>query len=156
MPNTIKDICLKYGHTLPTKPQHAPHKHCKIVYGAKVQLSPEEDTSALLLYAASIKHIQGIIGSLMYYTQAVDNKLLMMLSSLGAQQVAATINTRTAINQLLDYVATYPADSTTYPTSNMILAAHSDASFLSKSKSRSQAGTSIFLTKDDPIPISNH
>ncbi len=73
MPDTIKDICLKYGHTLPTKPQHAPHKHCKIVYSAKVQLSPEEDTSAPL-DAAGIRRIQGIIGSLLYYTRPVDNK----------------------------------------------------------------------------------
>ena len=112
MPNTIKDICPKYGHTLLTKPQHGPHKHCKIVYGAKVQLSPEEDTSASL-NAARIRHIQGIIGSLLYYAGAVDNKLIMTLSALGAQQAAATINTCTAANQLLDCIATYQADNTT-------------------------------------------
>jgi hypothetical protein len=150
MPDTIKDIRLKYGHTLPTKPQHAPHKHRKIVYGAKVQLSPEEDTSAPL-DAAGIRRIQGIIGSLLYYAWDVDNKLLMTLSALGAQQAAATINMRTAVDQLLDYIATYPVDGTTYHTSNMVLAAHSDASFLSESKSRSRVGASIFLSEDDPI-----
>ena len=154
MPDTIKDICLKYGHTPPTKPQHAPHKHREIVYGAKIQLSPEEDTSAPL-DAAGIRRIQGIIGSLLYYARAVDNKLLMTLSALGAQQAAATINTRTAVDQLLDYVATYPADGTTYRASNMVLAAHSDASFLSESKSRSRAGASVFLSEDDPIPRLN-
>jgi hypothetical protein len=79
----------------------------------------------------------------------------MTLSSLGAQQAAATKNTCTAIDQLLDYVATYPSDGTTYRASNMILAAHSDASFLSESKSRSRAGASIFLTENDPIPRLN-
>jgi hypothetical protein len=154
MPGSIHDIRLKYGHTAPSKPQHAPHKHREIVYGAKIQLSPEDDTSAPL-DAAGIKRIQGIIGSLLYYARAVDNKLLMTLSSLGAQQAAATENTRTAIDQLLDYVATYPSDGTTYRASNMILAAHSDASFLSESKSRSRAGASIFLTENDPIPRLN-
>jgi hypothetical protein len=114
-------------------------------------LSPEEDTSAPL-DVAGIKRIQGIIGSLLYYARAVDNKLLMTLSSLGAQQAAATENTRTAIDQLLDYVATYPSDGTTYRASNMILVAHSNASFLSESKSRSHASASISLTEDDPIP----
>ncbi len=37
----------------------------------------------------------------------------------------------------------------------MVLAAHSDASFLSESKSRSRAGGHIFLSKDDPIPHNN-
>jgi hypothetical protein len=37
----------------------------------------------------------------------------------------------------------------------MILAAHSDASYLNKTKSRSHAGAHIFLSEDDPIPRSN-
>ena len=95
--------------------------------------------------------MQGIIGSLLYYARAVDNKLLMTLGALAVQQMAATVNARTAINQLIDYVVTYPTDGTTYFTSNMILAAHSDASFLSNSKLHSCAGSSIFLAEDDPI-----
>ena len=76
----------------------------------------------------------------------------MTLSSLGAQQAMAMVNTCTTIDQLLDYVATYPADGTTYHASNMVLAAHSHARFLSKSKSLSQAGARIFLAEVDPIP----
>ena len=37
----------------------------------------------------------------------------------------------------------------------MILAAHSDASFLTEPGSRSRAGAHIFLSEDDPIPRSN-
>ena len=37
----------------------------------------------------------------------------------------------------------------------MVLAAHSDAIFLSKPKSRSRAGGHIFLSEDDPIPRTN-
>ena len=60
-----------------------------------------------------------------------------------------------AVDQLLDYVATYPDDGTTFRASHMILAAHSDASFLNESKSRSRAGAHIFLSEDDPIPRFN-
>jgi hypothetical protein len=37
----------------------------------------------------------------------------------------------------------------------MVLAAHSDASFLSEPKSRSRAGAHIFLSEDDPSPRLN-
>ena len=42
--------------------------------------------------------------------RAVNNKLLVALSAIGSQQAAATDNTAAAIEQLLDYVATYPND----------------------------------------------
>ena len=48
MKGYIQELYVKYGHATPAKPQHAPHKHRKIVYGAKMQLSPEEDTSTKL------------------------------------------------------------------------------------------------------------
>jgi hypothetical protein len=37
----------------------------------------------------------------------------------------------------------------------MVLCAHSDASYLSESNSRSRAGAHVFLSNDDPIPQSN-
>eukprot|EP00804_Cyclotella_cryptica_P017258 CCRYP_016817-RA/>CCRYP_016817-RA protein AED:0.28 eAED:0.28 QI:0/0/0/1/0/0/5/0/734 len=60
-----------------TIPDHlAPHKHREIIYGAKEQLLPDNNTSPPL-DAAGIKRIQGIVGSLLFYTRAVDNKLLV-------------------------------------------------------------------------------
>jgi hypothetical protein len=150
----IDEVLLKYNHKRPTKPQHAPHAHREIVFGAKLQLAPDDDTSPPL-DTAGIKRIQGIVGSLLYYARAVDNKLLATLSVIGTQQAAATENTAKAVNQLLDYVATYPSDGITYRASNMVLAAHSDASYLTEPKARSRAGAHIFLTEDDPIPRQN-
>ena len=60
-----------------------------------------------------------------------------------------------AVEQLLNYVATYPNDGITYRASNMILAAHSDASYLSEPKSHSRAGAHIFVSKNDPVPRPN-
>ncbi len=60
-----------------------------------------------------------------------------------------------AINQLLDYVATYPSDGITYRASAMVLAAHADASFLTESGARSRAGAHIYLSDDKPIPNPN-
>ena len=154
MKGYINEVLLKYKHPKPLKPQHAPHAHRPIVYGAKEQLLPDEDTSPPL-DANGVKRIQGIIGSLLYYARAVDNKLLATLSTISSHQAKATENTAKAVHQLLDYVATYPADGITYRASNMVLAAHSDASFLTEPGSRSRAGAHIFLSENDPIPRPN-
>ena len=154
MNDYIDTLLLKYNHPRPRKPQHSPHAHREIVYGAKEQLLPDADTSPPLT-AAGVKRIQGIVGSLLYYARAVDNKLLATLSAISSQQAHATENTAKAVTQLLDYVATYPSDGITYRASNMVLAAHSDASYLTESNSRSRAGAHIFLSEDDPIPRQN-
>ncbi len=154
MQNYIYDLLLKYNHPKPRKPQHSPHAHREIIYGAKQQTLPDADTSAPL-DSDGIKRIQGIVGSLLYYAQAVDNKLLATLSTISSQQATATENTAKAVNQILNYVATYPSDGITYRASSMILAAHSDASFLTEMGSHSQAGAHIFLSKDDPVSLNN-
>jgi hypothetical protein len=154
MNNYIDELLIKYDHPKPKKPQHSPHAHREIIYGAKEQMVPDDDTSPLL-DAAGVKRIQGIIGSLLYYARAVDNKLLATLSTISSQQAKATENTAKAVHQLLDYVATYPSDGITYRASQMVLAAHSDASYLTEPGSRSRAGAHIFLSEDDPTPRQN-
>jgi hypothetical protein len=144
MDGYIEELLLKYKHPRPSRKQHSPHAHREIVYGTKEQLMPEKDNSPPL-DAQGIKRIQGIVGSLLYYARAVDNKLLATLSTISLQQNAATENTAKAVNQLLDYVATYPSDGITYRASGMVLAAHSDASYLTESNVRSRAGAHIYL-----------
>ena len=96
--------------------------------------------------------MQMIVGALLYYGRAVNNKLLVGLSAIGSQQASATEDTNEAINQLLDYCATYPDDGILYRASDMVLAAHSDAGFNNETNSRSRAGAHIFMSEDDPIP----
>ena len=131
---------------MPLKPQLSPHKHREIQYGAKTQTAIEADTSPPL-DAKGVKRVQQIVGGLLYYARAVDNKLLVALNAIGMQQSAATEDTDTAVSQLLDYVATYPNDGTIYRSSGMVLAAHSDAGFNNESKGRSRVGARIFCLK---------
>ena len=151
MNNYIGDILLREGWSHPKRPQHSPHKHRPIVYGAKGQYVPPEDTSTPL-DKAGVKRVQRIVGALLYYARAVDNKLLVALSAIGSQQAAATENTNTAVAQLLDYVATYPDDGLLFRASSMHLAAHSDAGFNNESKGRSRNGAHIFLSEDENSP----
>ena len=149
MEGYIKTLIIKYGHAAPGKPQLSPHKYIPIQYGAKVQHLAPANTSPPL-DAAGVKRVQGIAGALNWYGRATDNKLLVSLSAIGFQQASATKATGAAIDQLLDYVATYPNDGITYRASDMLLAAHADAGYLNKSKGRSCAGVHIFLSEDTP------
>jgi hypothetical protein len=57
--------------------------------------------------------------------------------------------------QLLDYLATHEEAVLTYNSSKMILAAHSDASYLSEPNARSCAGGHFFLSNNAEIPPNN-
>ena len=81
-----------------------------------------------------------------------------MLTALGSntkQQAIPTANTMRKIKQLLDYAATHPDASVTYRSSNMVLAAHSDASYLLETNSRSRAGGHFFMASDIAVPENN-
>ena len=108
-----------------------PYIHRPIDYGETQQLVQPTDTSPPL-NEKGINRIQGIVGALLYVGRAVNNKILVALSTIGAQQSAATKDTAAAIQQLLDYVATYPNDGILFRKNDMILAAHADAGFLNE------------------------
>ena len=76
-----------------------------ISYGTKTQLTPESDTSELLETTRKLR-VQEIIGSLLYYARAVDNKLMVTLSAIAARQAQARVATEQAVPLLLDYFAT--------------------------------------------------
>ena len=124
----IDKFLMKYGHSRSSKAQLSPHKHREVTYGAKEQLTPEEDKSPTLDKEVT-KLIQGIVGALLYYARSVGNKLLFGLSSIVPQQSVATERTNETINQLLDYGATYPVNGILYCSSDMVLCAHYDAGF---------------------------
>ena len=81
----------------------------------------------------------------------MDNKLLVGLNAIGAQQAAATQRTHKSINQLLEYSDTYPTDGILYRSSDMVLFAHSDAGFHNESNGRSREGAHIFLSGNYPM-----
>ena len=78
----IDKLLMRYGHPRPRKPQISPHKYCEVKYVAKEQLTPEEDTSPPVDNEGT-KRIHGIVGALLYYAGAVDDKLLVGLSVFG-------------------------------------------------------------------------
>ena len=114
----------------PKKPQHQPYPHVEPTYGAKQQFSQPEDQSPSL-NADDKTFIQEVVGVFLYYARAVDCTMLAALGSLASQQANPTDDTMKKTKQFLDYAATHQDATITYRASDMVLAVHSDASYLS-------------------------
>ena len=154
MPEYIQDALTRFHHSKPMKPQDQPHPHIPPKYGAKQQFAEDDDGSPPLDKAGK-KFIQEVVGTLLYYSRAVDCTMLAALGSIATQQAHPTENTMKKVKQLLDYAATHPDAVVTYRASEMILAAHSDASYLSETKARSRAGGHFFMDSDITYPNNN-
>ncbi len=141
MPKYIPKALLKFQHLMPDSPQHQPYKNAPIQYGARIQ-RVDINTSAPLSPDA-IKCIQDTIGTLLYYRRAINPTLLTALSSIAAQQANGTTAVTAACQQLLNYVTTHPNARIRYKACDMILAIHTDASYLSKQAGKSH--TSCFV-----------
>jgi hypothetical protein len=154
MPGYVKKALLRFNWPNPKKPQHQPYPHLPIQYGAKTQTSEPEDTSPRL-DREKTKFIQEVTGVFLFYARAVDSTILVSLSALAAEQAAPTKRTLQKVHQFLDYAATHPEAVVTYKASNMILAIHLDASYLSEPKARSRTGGHFFLSDNDEDPTNN-
>jgi len=84
MPGYIEHALLRFRHPHPNHPEHAPHAWQHPTYSAKVQYVPDPDHTTAL-DAADHKHVQEVIGVLLYYALAVDPTLLVALGTLATQ-----------------------------------------------------------------------
>jgi hypothetical protein len=91
----------------------------------------------------------------LFLAHGVDGRLLPTLSTLALQQTAPTDQTMTLCKQILNYIALQPEAILTYNASNMVLATHSNASYLSESSARSCAGGHMFMAANKGIPSNN-
>eukprot|EP00804_Cyclotella_cryptica_P004405 CCRYP_006820-RB/>CCRYP_006820-RB protein AED:0.39 eAED:0.39 QI:0/0/0/1/0/0/2/0/323 len=161
----------------PKKTQHQPYPHTPRTYGTKQQYADTEDNTALLS-KSNKTFVQEVIGVFLYYARAVDCTMLPALGSLHCkrktpvtspytrktsectgsvttQQAAPAQNSLLKIEQFLNYTMTHQDAMITNRASNMILAVHSDASYLSETKARSRAGRHFLLSEDDSSPRDN-
>eukprot|EP00804_Cyclotella_cryptica_P023921 CCRYP_010052-RD/>CCRYP_010052-RD protein AED:0.22 eAED:0.18 QI:0/-1/0/1/-1/0/1/0/482 len=154
MPGYCEKAGQRFHHSLPTKPQHQPYPSAPRTYGSKQQLCATADTSPALEKRQKT-FVQEVIGVFLYYARAVDCTMLTALGSLATQQAKPTTTTLDRVYQFLDYALSHPNAGVTYRASDMILAAHSDASYLSESNARSRAGRHFFLSENDHYPTNN-
>ncbi len=101
------------------------------------------------------KFIQEVCGVFLFLAPGVDGGLLPTLSALASQQANQTEQTLALCKQFLDYMASQDKAVLTYKASNLVLAIHSNASYLSKPKARSRMGGHMFMAGKDDIPTNN-
>jgi hypothetical protein len=147
----VPEALSRCQHKPPHTPQHQPYVHIKPTYGATAQYTKDVNTTPLLDKEGKI-FIQEVIGTFLYYARCIDSTMLMALGSLATQQANPTTNTKKLVHQFLEYAATHPDAIITYQASNMVLAGHSDASYLSKTNARSQAGGHFFMSNNNALP----
>lgn len=93
MPSYIDKVLHKFNHPTPTRTQHAPHQWTIPVYGKHRQYAPPDDTMPTL-DAKATKEIQAIVGSLLYYTRAIESPMLTALNDITATQAHPTAKTK--------------------------------------------------------------
>ena len=81
--------------------------------------------------------------------------MLAAMGTIATQQASPTANTMRNIKKLLDYAASHPDAAVTYQSSNMVLAAHSNASYLSETKAQIRAGGHFFMASNIAVPENN-
>ncbi len=154
MPGYSDKVFLKFKHVAPSKKQNSPHPQAIPQYGAKTQYAESQDESPLL-NEEDTKHVQAVMGTLLYYACAVDSTISTALSSLATEQAKPMQKTMEKVKQLLDYCASQEEAIITYNKSKMILVIHSDAGYCNKKKSHSRARGHFFLSNKDEFPPNN-
>ena len=149
MLNYIMEALKYFHHTAPNKPHDQTHSHIKPKYGANVQYAEDQDISPLLEKEGR-KFIPKIVGTVLYYSRAVDCTMLAALGSIATQQENPTKSTTKKVNQFINYAATHPDIIVTYRASNMILAIHSDALYLSETNARSRVVGYFYVSDNSP------
>ena len=154
MPGYLPKALTRFKHPIPTKPQDQPYPHVKPNYGAKMHHTAMEDTSPPLDKEGK-RFIQEVCGTFLFYARGIDGGILPTLSALALQQVQPTENTMKLCKLFLDYMASQEEAVLTYKASDMVLAVHSVASYLSEPKACSCAGGHMSMSANDVIPTNN-
>ena len=147
MPGYIDTLLDRLKHNRPNRPVDAPHKWRKPTYGKSTQYNIPIDSSPRLTAAAALL-LQSIVGSLLYYSRAVDPSMLPGLNEISIHQSAPTVNTQAKVNDLLDYVATHSNAVIRFHASDMCLHVDSDAAYLVLPRAKSRLAGHFYLSSD--------
>jgi hypothetical protein len=153
LPGYVKKALKQFRHEMKHW-QHSLYPCAPIKYRATKQYATPEST-APPLNAQRKCFIQQLCGKFLYLGRAIDSTLLCPISALAAQSSNPTKDTMRCATRLLDYLGTQEEAILTYNASDMILAVHSDASYLSEPKARSRAGGHFFLSSNTQLPANN-
>ena len=81
--------------------------------------------------------------------------MLVILSAVPSSQAAPTEATMEKSKYFLEYAASHPYAILSYSVSDMVVAAHINASYLTEPKARSRAGGHFFMSNNASNPGNN-
>jgi hypothetical protein len=87
------------------------------------------------------KEPQIAVGYLLYYGRAVNPRVLPATCALASEQASPTSDTMTRLDRLLGYAAAHPNGRKIFRASQIVLRSISDASYLSRPRASSVAGS---------------
>ena len=153
MPGYVAKALKQFQHKKPSNPKQAllPTKFIK--NGAKQQYATSTST-APFLDNKDKKFIQQVCGKFLFLERVI-NSTLICVPLLLLHYAKPTQDTMDEKLKVLDYLASQKGAVMSYSASDMILVAHSDASYLSRLKAHSWAGRHFFLSSTAYIPPNN-
>jgi hypothetical protein len=99
--------------------------------------------------------IQQVCDKFLFLSRVVDSTLLCPISAIASQSSKPTEDTMRQTLQLLNNLVMQEDAVLFYHTSNMVLAVHSNASYLSKPKAQSWMGGHFFFSSNTTVPPNN-
>jgi hypothetical protein len=93
-----------------------------------------------------IRRARELSRTFLFYARGIDGGILPALSALASQQAQPTDNTMKLCKLFLDYMESQEEAVLTYKASDMVLAVHSNASYLSEPKARSRTGALLEMS----------
>ena len=117
-----------------------------VQYGAKIQTEHKDNSPSL--YTARVKHIQNVVGTFSWYARASEPTMAHTLSSIASHQSKGTEKLEEEVSHFLDYCATHPNSVVRFMNSDIILAIHSDTSYLYEPESKSRAAGHFYMSKN--------
>jgi len=134
--------------------QHSPHPCTPVIYGANVQYA-KQTTKSPAVDAKTKKFIKQVCRKFIFLGQAVDSTLLCPISAIASQYANPTEDMLELTYHLLNYLGTQEEAVLTFITRKLVLAAHSDASYLSETNAQIRAGGHFFQSSNSTIPQNN-
>jgi hypothetical protein len=153
MPGYVVAALKRFGIESSSHITKSPAPYVAPIYGKGPQLVPS--SASPQLDATRTKYIQEVIGVFLYYARAVDPTMFTTLNKLASRQAVPTEDLYHDVHHFLRYAASYPDATVVFHASNMQLAIHSDASYLSESQARSRVGGYHYLIRRDDPSLSN-
>ena len=138
VPGYVAKLLARFPHRN-IKPCYTPMIYVPPNYKAPDAQRPTTDDSSPLT-PAGILEAQQILGSALWYADAIESPILTACNDIGTEMADPRTSLDAKLDRLLGYLKAHPDSKLVYYGSDMVYHCSSDVSYLSVTKARSRAG----------------